>query len=132
MCGWEALSEISWKYGFLGVKGGCTLARRFAGSRSPSIQEREKERYDQIRGLDKDIAGHKKEIREREETIRDKERRIYDLKKKNQELEKFKFVLDYKIKELRRQIEPRMNEIADMRKQIKEMDQELAQYVRLP
>jgi len=37
-------------------------------------------------------------------------------------------VLDYKIKELRRQIEPRMNEIADMQRQIKEMDQELAQY----
>jgi hypothetical protein len=40
------------------------------------------------------------------------------LKKKNQELEKFKFVLDYKIKELKRQIEPRENEIADMRTQV--------------
>ena len=35
---------------------------------------------------------------ERDETIQEKEKRIYDLKKKNQELEKFKFVLDYKIK----------------------------------
>ena len=50
------------------------------------------------------------------------------MKKKNQELEKFKFVLDYKIKELKRQIEPRENEIADMAQQIKEMDQELEQY----
>jgi len=41
----------------------------------------------------------RKEIQERDETIQDKEKRIYDLKKKNQELEKFKFVLDYKIKE---------------------------------
>merc|ERR1712070_352610 len=49
-------------------------------------------------------------------------------KKKNQELEKFKFVLDYKIKELKRQIEPREKEIADMRQQIEEMDQELEQY----
>ena len=39
------------------------------------------------------------------------EKRIYDLKKKNQELEKFKFVLDYKIKELKKQIEPRENDI---------------------
>ena len=61
-------------------------------------------RYDKIKGLEKDIQGHKKEINEREETIQDKEKRIYDLKKKNQELEKFKFVLDYKIKELKRQI----------------------------
>ena len=50
------------------------------------------------------------------------------MKKKNQELEKFKFVLDYKIKELKRQIEPRENEITDMKEQIKEMDQELEQY----
>merc|ERR1719460_1301299 len=54
-----------------------------------------------------DIGGHKREIHEREITIRDKDRRIYDLKKKNQELEKFKFVLDYKIKELKRQLNPR-------------------------
>lgn len=46
----------------------------------------------------------KREIRERDETIGDKERRIYELKKKNQELEKFKFVLDYKIKELKKQV----------------------------
>ena len=44
---------------------------------------------------------------DRDITIGDKEKKIYELKKKNQELEKFKFVLDYKIKELNRQIEPR-------------------------
>jgi len=46
------------------------------------------------------------------------EKRIYDLKKKNQELEKFKFVLDYKIKELKKQIEPRENDIKAMKEQI--------------
>ncbi|KAG5458799.1 MAG: hypothetical protein BJ554DRAFT_909 [Olpidium bornovanus] len=56
------------------------------------------------------------QIQERDETIQDKEKRIYDLKKKNQELEKFKFVLDYKIKELKRQMEPRDNQIADMKR----------------
>lgn len=49
------------------------------------------------------------------------EKRIYDLKKKNQELEKFKFVLDYKIKELKKQIEPRENEIKVMKEQIQEV-----------
>ena len=48
------------------------------------------------------------------------EKRIYDLKKKNQELEKFKFVLDYKIKELKKQIEPRENDIKAMKEQIQE------------
>ncbi|RLN86703.1 hypothetical protein BBJ28_00010446 [Nothophytophthora sp. Chile5] len=93
-----------------------------------SLEEKGKELAENIRGLEKDIQGHKKEIREREETIQDKEKRIYDLKKKNQELEKFKFVLDYKIKELKRQIEPREKEIADMKTQIEEMDAELEQY----
>lgn len=53
------------------------------------------------------------------------EKRIYDLKKKNQELEKFKFVLDYKIKELKKQIEPREKEIKVMKEQIQEVRSQL-------
>jgi len=54
------------------------------------------------------------------------EKRIYDLKKKNQELEKFKFVLDYKIKELKKQIEPRENDIKAMKEQIQEVSENKA------
>ncbi len=85
----------------------------------------------QLQNRDKDIAGLKKEISERDQTIGDKEKRIYDLKKKNQELEKFKFVLDYKIKELKRLIDPLTNEITDMKNQIKEMDAELEMYFKV-
>jgi hypothetical protein len=46
--------------------------------------------------------------------MRDKELRIYELKKQTQELEKFKFVLDYKIKELKRDIGPREMEITKL------------------
>lgn len=53
------------------------------------------------------------------------------MKKKNQELEKFKFVLDYKIKELKKQIEPREKDILGMTSQIKEMDVELETYSRV-
>ncbi|XP_042852779.1 cilia- and flagella-associated protein 57 isoform X3 [Panthera tigris] len=60
--------------------------------------------------------------------MRKKEKRIYDLKKKNQELEKFKFVLDYKIKELKKQIEPREDEIKVMKEQIQEMEAELERF----
>ena len=77
-------------------------------------------RFNQIETLRKDIGGHKREIHEREITIRDKDRRIYDLKKKNQELEKFKFVLDYKIKELKRQLNPRSIEIRELQKQVRD------------
>ena len=48
-----------------------------------------------------------KVIRERYEQIGDKEGKIYDSKQQNQELEKFKLVLDYKIKELKAQIDPK-------------------------
>lgn len=56
--------------------------------------------------LKNDIESQKNELEERDKTIKDKESRIYQLMKKAQELEKFKFVLDYKIKELKRDIGP--------------------------
>lgn len=64
------------------------------------------------------MMGLKREIMERDETIADKECRIFDLKRKNQELEKFKFVLDYKINELKQQIEPKEAQITSQREQI--------------
>ncbi|KAI5103733.1 cilia- and flagella-associated protein 57, partial [Silurus meridionalis] len=74
-----------------------------------------------IKALEKDIMGLKREILERDETIQDKENRIYDLKKKNEELEKFKFVLEYKVNELKKQIEPRENEVKEMKEQVHEV-----------
>merc|ERR1711916_28715 len=79
-----------------------------------SLKEKEKEIHEDIKG--------------RDVTIGEKEKRIYELKKKNQELDKFKFVLDFKIRELKRQIEPRQQEIAGMKEQIRSMDEELEKY----
>jgi chromosome segregation ATPase len=67
---------------------------------------------------------------ERDEHIQEKERKVYDLKKRNQELEKFKFVLDFRIKQLKEQVEPRENEIADMTSQIQDINIELDQLSR--
>mmetsp|Transcript_5881 Transcript_5881/g.12968 ORF Transcript_5881/g.12968 Transcript_5881/m.12968 type:complete len:986 (+) Transcript_5881:89-3046(+) len=92
------------------------------------LRDKEARLFDTISCLHNDIQSYKKEIKEREEIITDREQRMYDLKKKNQELEKFRFVLDYKIKELKLQIAPRESEINTMRAQIGEMDQELEQY----
>merc|ERR1711870_138669 len=74
--------------------------------------------------------GNLREIKERDKTIGDKEQKIYDLKKQNQELEKFKFVLDYKIRELKLQIDPKNDSIAEMKKQIQAMDSDLEDYRR--
>ena len=95
------------------------------------LRDREMRLNGTIVSLEKDIQSHKKEIREREETNTDKEKRIFDLKKKNQELEKFRFVLDYKIRELKLQIEPREKETAALRRQSEEMALELEQYTFL-
>jgi len=64
-------------------------------------------------------------IRDRDSTIGQKEKRIYDLKRKNGELEKFKNVLDYKIKELKREMTPREEEISKMKEETAKMDHEL-------
>ncbi len=51
------------------------------------------------------------ELMERDKTIQDKNDKIEQYRKQTQELEKFKFVLDYKIKELKSRIGPRMKVI---------------------
>merc|ERR1719383_865029 len=81
-----------------------------------SLFSEEKQQYNQIQAHEKDKETLRKEMREREETI---------AKKENQELEKFKWILDYKIKDLRTMIEPREAEIGAMKEQVKEMDLEL-------
>mmetsp|Transcript_26936 Transcript_26936/g.41053 ORF Transcript_26936/g.41053 Transcript_26936/m.41053 type:complete len:247 (+) Transcript_26936:277-1017(+) len=63
--------------------------------------------------------------------IGDKEKKIYTLKKKTQELEKFKFVLDYKIKELKRDIAPRGMEITRLKKETNDMDKNLRHYNKI-
>jgi len=55
---------------------------------------------EEARKLENDIAHEDKLIGYRE-------RKIYGLKRKTQELEKFKFVLDFKIKDLNRAIAPK-------------------------
>jgi chromosome segregation ATPase len=81
---------------------------------------------DEAKGkLEAEKEAMNNQIRERDKTIGEKERRIYDLKRKNGELEKFKNVLDYKIKDLRREMTPREEEIARMKEQTSEMDREL-------
>lgn len=83
----------------------------------------------QIEGYRCDIDALNNELKERSETIMDKDKRIYDLKKKNQELEKFKFVLDYKIRELKSQIDPRDEEIRLARSKYSDMETEAERYL---
>lgn len=90
-----------------------------------SLEENMKALSLRTASFDKEIEVLASMTAEKEAHITEKERQIYELKKRNQELEKFKFVLDFKIRELKRQIEPRESEIAAMREQIKQVDGEL-------
>jgi len=53
---------------------------------------------------------------------------ILHLKKKTQELEKFKFVLDEKIRDLRKDIAPKEIEIATLRAKTRSLDTKLKQF----
>ena len=83
------------------------------------------------RNLVQNIDSQIGELKERDTTIKDKDHRIVDLKKKTQELEKFKFVLDYKIKELKRDIGPRELDIQKLNEQTNKMRQELRHFDRV-
>eukprot|EP00698_Gefionella_okellyi_P005561 TRINITY_DN15065_c0_g1_i1.p1 TRINITY_DN15065_c0_g1~~TRINITY_DN15065_c0_g1_i1.p1 ORF type:complete len:1237 (-),score=364.60 TRINITY_DN15065_c0_g1_i1:70-3780(-) len=79
----------------------------------------------QAKEYEKQILLLQKNIRERDEAISQNERRIFQLKQQNHELEKFKFVLDYKIKELRDEMEPREQQLHANRESMRAMEQEL-------
>jgi len=89
------------------------------------------ELFKSTNNLKQQIQSQIGELKERDTTIKDKDKRIIDLKKKTQELEKFKFVLDYKIKELKRDIGPREQEITNLNEQTNKMRQELKHFNRV-
>lgn len=70
-----------------------------------------KKQNEDCQELRKQINAKNAAIHKKDDDIAMRETKIYKLKKKTQELEKFKFVLDYKIKDLKRDITPQQNEI---------------------
>ena len=81
--------------------------------------------------LKQTIDSQKVELNERDATIKDKDAKIQELRKKTQELEKFKFVLDYKIKELKREFGPRNEQIQKLKEQTNTMKQEMKHFTRI-
>ena len=80
-----------------------------------------KEHQDTIKALMKEIA-------EKDMAIGDRETKIYHLKRKTQELEKFKFVLDDRIKELKKEITPKEVETQKLQLETNDRDKELRQF----
>ena len=78
--------------------------------------------------LGKEWEQKKAEIQVRDNTIHQREKNILHLKKKTQELEKFKFVLDEKIRDLRKDITPKEREMDLLKEGTRAMDGKLKQY----
>lgn len=81
-----------------------------------------KNQKEEMQKLRKDLQVNLDKIDKKDDFIGEREKKIYQLKKKTQELEKFKFVLDFKIKELKKDIAPREKEISNLREQTYKMD----------
>ncbi|KAJ1618791.1 quinon protein alcohol dehydrogenase-like superfamily, partial [Pavlovales sp. CCMP2436] len=95
------------------------LRKKFETSRT------DMQKLSDLADSDKMVAMLRKDMRDREDTIADKERRMAELKGKNKELEKFKYVLDYKLRELKKELEPRDEALSRMRSTVTELDDEL-------
>jgi len=78
-----------------------------------------------------DIFACEEQFRARVATIEEKDNQISQLQKKIQELEKFKFVLDYKIKELKRDICPKEGLIEKLNQQTNKMRSEQKHFDRV-
>lgn len=81
--------------------------------------------HENIQDLDKQLVEMKKEIEEKDTAIENKEQQIYDTLRLNQELEKHKFVLNHKIQELKDQIEPRDEEIQELKEKLRDTETKL-------
>ena len=100
-------------------------------SKITQLSDRSRSHEQKIRDLQNQIEAQKSEKEDRITTIEDKEARIIELKKKTQELEKFKFVLDYKIKELKRDIGPSKDNIQFLHEQVNKMAIEVKHFQRI-
>ena len=66
--------------------------------------------------------------KEKENTIVEKNILKRSLEIENQELEKFKFVLNYKIKELKHEKDPKESKLASLEKQARDMEKEIKNF----
>lgn len=78
--------------------------------------------------LNMEWTRKKADIDIKDNIIHQREKNILHLKKKTQELEKFKFVLDEKIRDLRKDIAPKELEIVNLRNRTRSMDKKLKKY----
>ena len=83
---------------------------------------------EQLRRLNGRIEARVGELLAKNRLINEKEKKIYQLKKETQELEKFKFVLNFTIKDLQTEIQPKEAEIKELQGAIRKEDDKLKNF----
>lgn len=76
-----------------------------------------------IKMTEKDVVTLQKALVDKDLAVANKDKHITELLKTNSDLEKFKFVLEYRIRELRKQIEPKDREIIYLKQQNADVSQ---------
>lgn len=76
------------------------------------------------------VVRNKNEKEEKRKTLGQKAERIEELQRKRQELNRYKYALDFKIKELKEEKGPREEEIAKMKQQLHNMQIEIEQFTK--
>ncbi|XP_051912727.1 LOW QUALITY PROTEIN: cilia- and flagella-associated protein 57 [Hippocampus zosterae] len=108
------------------------LANKSDYQKHKDEEERNTLQSEQLKGeqdsLRAEIGAMEQVIRAKDDQIAKHEKTIYDYKKKSQELEKFKYVLDHRIKDLKRQIGPREETLTALKVKTNDMDQELKRH----
>nr|XP_024385735.1 cilia- and flagella-associated protein 57-like [Physcomitrium patens] len=89
------------------------------------LVNQKKELFEIIRHCQHNIQMLEKNLEESEELLQEKNKRINGLKRANQELEKFKWILDYKLKDLKESIKPSRIQAAELTERIGKMENEL-------
>ncbi|XP_043977088.1 cilia- and flagella-associated protein 57 [Gambusia affinis] len=78
-----------------------------------------------IRTLETDICVLKKRVSKYKRTCQDKDKVISSLDAMNQELQKLKVILEFKLKDLRKQIKPLLDDINEKAERIQKLEEEL-------
>lgn len=95
------------------------------------LEEAKKKAEEEEKKLKEENKNRNEILDQKSKEIAQREQEIYQHKKEAQELEKFKFVLDYKIKELKREINPRDVQIESLREKTTQMDKKLKKFNKL-
>jgi WD40 repeat protein len=103
------------------AKAKATSLQEQIGEKNETLRK-DKQRDDELK---KQILVLEEKLKEKNAMITKSEKRIYEQKKRTGELEKFKYVLDFKIKELKKDMLPRENEIQRLKADTTKEDQHL-------